>query len=118
MSNLNRFEEAIASYEQAIELKSNLHEAWYNRGNTLWNLGRKKEAIASYDKVIEFKPDFYQAWYEKARCYALQGNIEQAVYNLQQAINLNLEECRERVKTDSNFDSIRNDKRFQVLLQS
>ncbi|WP_226889653.1 tetratricopeptide repeat protein [Nostoc sp. MG11] len=118
LSNLNRFEEAIASYDQAIKLKSNLHEAWYNRGNTLWNLGRKKEAIASYDKVIEFKPDFYQAWYEKARCYALQGNIEQAVYNLQQAINLNLEECRERVKTDSNFDSIRNDKRFQVLLQS
>ncbi len=118
LSNLNRFEEAIASYDQAIESKSNLHEVWYNRGNTLCNLGRKKEALASYNKAIEFNPDLYQAWYEKARCYALQGNIEQAVYNLQQAINLNPEECGERVKTDSNFDSIRNDKRFQVLLQS
>ncbi|MBE9034382.1 tetratricopeptide repeat protein [aff. Roholtiella sp. LEGE 12411] len=117
LSNLGRFEQAIASYDKAIEIKLDKHEAWNNRGYTLSNLGRFEQAIASYDKAIELKPDLYQAWYGKACCYGLQSSIEQAIYSLQQAINLNPEECRERVKTDSDFDSIRNDEQFQSLLR-
>jgi tetratricopeptide (TPR) repeat protein len=115
--NLGKGEEAIVSYDKAIEFKLDKHEAWNNRGYALANLGKFEDAIASYDKAIEFKSDLYQAWYGKACCYGLQENIEQAISNLQQAINLNLEECRERVKIDSDFDSIRDDERFQALLQ-
>ncbi len=66
---------------------------------------------------MEFKPDDHTAFYNKARTYALQGNIEQAIQNLQVAINLNPEECGKWAKTDSNFDSIREDERFQALIQ-
>ena len=94
-------------------------EAWYNRGKALGELGRLEEAIASYDKAVEIKPDLHQAWYNKARCYALQNNIEQAIENLQIAINLNPEEYREMYnvqKTDSNFDAIRHNERFQKFI--
>ena len=64
---------------------------------------------------MEFKPDKHQAWYNKACGYALQGNIEQAIENLQIAINLH-PEVREWAKTDSDFDAIREDERFQALL--
>jgi superkiller protein 3 len=47
----------------------------------------------------------------------LQGNLEQAIENLQQAINLSPDEYREMGKTDSDFDSIREDERFQALIQ-
>jgi superkiller protein 3 len=47
----------------------------------------------------------------------LQGNVEQAIENLQQAINLNPDENREMAKTDSDFDKIREDERFQALIQ-
>jgi hypothetical protein len=51
-------------------------------------------------------------------CDGLQRcNIEQALKNLQQAINLNPDEYREMAKTDSDFDSIRDDERFQLLIE-
>jgi tetratricopeptide (TPR) repeat protein len=76
-----------------------------------------KEAIASYDKALEIKPDKHEAFYNKACYYALQSQIDKAIQNLQQAINLNPDECREIAKTDSDFDSIRSHTRFQALIQ-
>jgi superkiller protein 3 len=110
-------EEAIASYDKALELKPDLHEAWNNRGYALGKLGRLEAAIASYDKALEIKPDYHEAFYNKACCYALHSQIDQAIQNLQQAINLNPDEYREMAKTDSDFDSIRSHTRFQALIQ-
>jgi tetratricopeptide (TPR) repeat protein len=117
LGNLGRFEEAIASYDQALKLKPDYHQAWNNRGNTLGNLVRFEEAIASYDQALKLKPDKHEAWYGKACCYALQGNVEQTLENLQKAINLSPDEWREWAKTDSDFDGIREDERFQALIQ-
>ncbi len=113
----NEYEEAIASYDQALKFKSDYHEAWYNRGIALGKLGRNEEAIASYDQALKFKPDYHQAWYSKACYYALQDNIEQALENLQKAINLNPDEYRKMAKSNSDFDRIREDERFQALIQ-
>ena len=56
------YEVAIASYNKALEIKPDLHEAWSNRGNALYNLGREEEAIASYDKALEIEPEDHHAW--------------------------------------------------------
>ncbi|MTJ15857.1 tetratricopeptide repeat protein [Dolichospermum sp. UHCC 0299] len=116
LGNLGRYEEAISSYDKAVEFKPDYHQAWNNRGISLGNLGRYEEAISSYDEAVEFKPDDHQAWYNKAYSYSLQGNIEQAIENLKTAINLH-PEVREWAKTDSDFDAIREDERFQELIK-
>jgi tetratricopeptide (TPR) repeat protein len=115
--NIGRNEEAIASYDKVLEIKPDKHEAWYSRGVVLGNLARYEEAIASYDKALEIKPAQEQVIYNKACAFALQGNIDLAIDNLGQAILLSLEEYREMAKTDSDFDSIRHDPRFQELIQ-
>ncbi|TAG17948.1 MAG: tetratricopeptide repeat protein [Oscillatoriales cyanobacterium] len=117
LDDLGRLEDAIASYDKALEFKPDKHDAWNNRGIALRNLGRLEDAIASYDKALEFKPDDTSAFYNKACCYALHSQIDQAIQNLQQAINLNPDEWREMAKTDSDFDSMRSDVRFQALIQ-
>jgi CHAT domain-containing protein len=61
------YEQAIASYDRALEIKPDKHEAWYNRGVALGNLGRYEEAIASHDRALEFKPDYHKAWYNRGR---------------------------------------------------
>ncbi|MFM5981596.1 MAG: tetratricopeptide repeat protein [Sphaerospermopsis kisseleviana] len=109
------YQAAISSFDKAREFKPDDHAAWNNRGISLHNLGRYEEAIASYDKALEFKPDDHTAWYNKACSYALQGNINQAIANLETAINLCPETVKELVKTDSDFDAIREDVRFQSL---
>ncbi|MEH2159366.1 tetratricopeptide repeat protein, partial [Nostoc sp.] len=65
LRNLGHNEEAIASYDQALKIKPDYHQAWYNRGYALGNLGRTEEAIASYDQALKIKPDYHQAWYNR-----------------------------------------------------
>ena len=111
-----RTAEAIASYEKAVEINPDDHGVRLNRGNVLNKLGRHEEAIAICEKVIAIKPDHRTAWYCKAHYYASWGKLEEATENLQQAIELN-PDCREWAKTNADFDSIRQDARFQALVR-
>ncbi|RCJ26130.1 hypothetical protein A6770_26715 [Nostoc minutum NIES-26] len=117
LKNLGRNEEAIASYDQALKIQPDYYYAWTGKGIALVNLGRNEEAIASYDQALKIQPDYDCAFYNKACCYALQGNSEQALENLQQAVNLSPDKYHEIAKTDSDFDGIRNDERFQSLIK-
>lgn len=74
-------------------------------------------AIASYDQAIEIKPDYHQAWYNRACAYGLQENLELALENLPQALALSSEKYLELAKTDSDFDLIRAEPQFKVLIQ-
>jgi tetratricopeptide (TPR) repeat protein len=76
---LGELEQAIASFEQAIMLKPNYHQAWYNRGIVLFeqalkfqqdwedfrlglfNVGCLNESLSSFGKALEIKPDYQQA---------------------------------------------------------
>ena len=117
LDELGRHEEALYSYDEALQREHQFYNTWYNRGVALGNLGRYEEAIASFDKALKLKPDYADACYNKACCYALQGNVEKAIENLQQAINRSPDEYRKDAKTDSDFDSIREDERFLALIQ-
>jgi tetratricopeptide (TPR) repeat protein len=115
LASLGCYEEAIASYDKALAIKPDYHQAWYNRGNALNQLGCYEQALLSLNKAIELAPDSFSAHYDKACCYALQENIDLTLENLKQAINLN-PECREMAKTDSDFERILPDQRFQALI--
>lgn len=49
-----RYEEAIAAYERALQLKPNACYVWQQRGEAMRRVQRYAEAIASYNKAIEF----------------------------------------------------------------
>jgi len=115
LNALGHYEEAIASYDKAIEFKPDYHEAWSNRGTALSALGQKEAAIASHDKALELKPDYANAHYNKACCHALQDNPDTAIASLQRAIELDAS-CREMAKTDTDFDGIRDNEQFQALI--
>ncbi len=48
---LNRYEEALVAYEQAIRFYPNFALAYYNKGIALDNLRRTKEAQQCYEKA-------------------------------------------------------------------
>jgi tetratricopeptide (TPR) repeat protein len=114
--NLRKYDDAIISYDQALSIKPDKHEAWNNRGLALTSLVRYNDAIASYEQALLIKPNDDFTWYNKACCYGLLGNLELAIKNLQQAIKLNPQECRKMAKSDTDFDKVRQDKRFQDLI--
>ena len=78
-------------------------------------MGYDDDAIESFDQALKINPDYPNAFYNKAACYALQRQVELAVDNLQQAINLN-PQYQEQAKTDIDFDDIANEPHFQKLV--
>ncbi len=78
-------------------------------------LERFTEALASFEKEMEFNEG--SAYYDKACCYAVQNQIDEAIPNLQKSIEIDGEEYLNRAKTDSDFDNIRHEPRFQALIQ-
>jgi superkiller protein 3 len=115
--HLNRYEEAISAYDKSIAIKSDFEQSYFSRGIALFSLGKNEEAIISIDKALEIKPDDPNLYYNKACAYSLQKQIELALESLKKAIQLNSKKYREMSKTDSNFDNIRHDPRFQALIQ-
>jgi tetratricopeptide (TPR) repeat protein len=64
LMRLNRFEDALASYDRALAVWRDHAEAWCNRGAALHELKRFDEALASYDCALALQPR-----YAEALCY-------------------------------------------------
>ncbi|MBE9262696.1 tetratricopeptide repeat protein [Microcystis sp. LEGE 00066] len=79
---------AIASYDRALEMKPDLHKAWYNRGVALGNLGRFEQAIASYDRALEIKPDYHEAWNNRGIALKNLGRYEEAIASYDKALEI------------------------------
>jgi tetratricopeptide (TPR) repeat protein/CHAT domain-containing protein len=81
-----RYEEAITSFDKAIEHKPDYHVAWCGRGVSLFSLGRYEETIINYDKAIEHKPDYHVAWNNRGISLFSLGRYEEAIINYEKAI--------------------------------
>jgi tetratricopeptide (TPR) repeat protein len=57
LRNLQRYEEAIKSYEEAIQIHPQNFYYWFCRGICLFELGRYDNAIDSFQKVLEITKD-------------------------------------------------------------
>ena len=62
LQQLNKLDEAVFSYKQAILLRPNFPMAYNNLGVTLKILGKLEEAKDVYKKAIKIKPDFALAY--------------------------------------------------------
>ena len=82
------YEQAIASYDRALEIQPDDHQAWCNRGNALDDLGRFEEAIASFDRALEIKPDDPEAWYNRGNALKNLGRLEEAIASYDQALEV------------------------------
>lgn len=83
-----RYEDAIAAYDQALEMQPNDHAALNNKGYALDDLGRYEEAIAAYNRAIAIKPDKYEALYNKGYALFQLGRYEEAIAVYHQVLTL------------------------------
>ena len=85
---LKRFDEALQSYDRAIQLKPDFAEAYYNRGLALVELKRFEEALQSYDRAIQLKPDFAEAYSNRGIALDELKRFEEALQSYDRAIQL------------------------------
>jgi tetratricopeptide (TPR) repeat protein/predicted Ser/Thr protein kinase len=62
---LNRPQEALDSFEQALKVDQNFYEALIGKGNALTILGKYQDARSAFDSAIKNNPKDYQVWYNR-----------------------------------------------------
>jgi tetratricopeptide (TPR) repeat protein len=115
LDKLGRVEEAFKSHERAVEIKPNNHKAWDKRGCILIKLNRYEEAVLSFDRTLEISLDKANPWYNQSCYFALHDELDKTLEYLKKAIELD-PKYKELAKTDTDFDNIRQEQRFQSLI--
>ena len=76
-----KYEDAITSYQKAIEFGPNYVNAHFSLGNIYIEQGKLDEAISEYQKVIEIDPDNAWAHHNLGLVYWKQDKLDDARKN-------------------------------------
>lgn len=87
--DLERFEDAIDSYERALALKPDDPQAWNNHGISLARLGKNAAALESYARAITLKPDYAEAYSNRGLTLQALNRHAEALADYERAIALN-----------------------------
>ena len=83
-----RYDEAMTSYDKAIQIEPDNAKAWFSKGAALMNLQRYEEAFTSYDRATQIKLDFSEAWFGKGAASAKLQRYEEAIASYEQATQI------------------------------
>ena len=89
LQNSGALDGAIASYEKAVAIKPDYHEAWNNLGSAYDDKEEYGRAIECLQKALEIKPDAHEAWYNMGLAYAHKEEYGQAIERFQRAVDIN-----------------------------
>lgn len=75
---LGRYDEALKSFQTAVDIAPDYIDAYYNWGSILEFIKQDDAALAVFRQIILRKPDDYEALYKAAALSAKVGQYEQA----------------------------------------
>jgi tetratricopeptide (TPR) repeat protein len=88
LRDLGKYEEAVASYNRAIEIDPSFQEAWFSRGDVFSHLKLYKLAISSYDKALEIDHNDYMTWFLRGNTLNRSEQYEEAISSFDRAIEI------------------------------
>jgi tetratricopeptide (TPR) repeat protein len=86
---MGREDEAIAHYQQALQINPGYAVAHYNLGIALFRKGKVDEAIAHYQQALQIKPDYAEAHNNLGGVLLQEGDVDEAIAHLQKALQIN-----------------------------
>lgn len=106
----------IASIQQALAIWPNYVQAFYDLALAYKINGQYDESLIYFQKVLNADPKNTWSYYGIATIYGDKGDAANAVAYLKKAAALDKEHVLEAARTQSHFDSIRQDPAFQALV--
>ncbi|MCX8519158.1 MAG: tetratricopeptide repeat protein, partial [Methylophilaceae bacterium] len=88
LHSLQRYAEAVSSYDQAIHLNPGFADAFFGRGNALKALKQLEQAIVSYEASMAINPHFALAYCGRGTVWAELEQPEKALADFAQALLL------------------------------
>jgi len=83
-----KHEQAVQAYREAIRLKPDLADAWYNLGIAYRKVGQYQQAVQAYREAIRLRPDDAEAWNNLGIAYDQLGQLQEAIRAYREAIRL------------------------------
>ena len=87
-AGLMQFDAAIDSYKQALKIKPDYAEAYYNMSVALNDKGDPEAAIDSYKQALKIKPDYAEAYNNMGVAMNDKGDPEAAIDSYKQALKI------------------------------
>jgi tetratricopeptide (TPR) repeat protein len=85
-----KWNEAIAEYTKAIELKPDFVEAYSNRASVYTDMGEYDKAIVDCTKAIELDPQSTIPYYNRSIAYLYKGEYEKTIADCDKILELGL----------------------------
>jgi protein O-GlcNAc transferase len=85
---LERLQDALASFEEALRLAPDTVLAVYNRANVLQAFDRHEEAILGYDRALSLHPTFFEALNNRGNSLLALGRSAEALDGFERALAL------------------------------
>jgi tetratricopeptide (TPR) repeat protein/tRNA A-37 threonylcarbamoyl transferase component Bud32 len=89
LTELKRYESALATYEQALALDSNSAWIWARKGRVLRLLKRYTDALAAFERALTLQPAFAWAWYNKGIVHERLKEYDEALAAYARAAEIN-----------------------------
>ncbi|NMG11337.1 tetratricopeptide repeat protein [Brasilonema sp. UFV-L1] len=86
--NEKRYEEALTSFDKAIQLNSKPAWAWAQQGRSLLKLERYEEALTSFNKAIQLDSTYAWTWGQQGWLLLKLERYEEALTSFNKAIQL------------------------------
>lgn len=113
LAELEYYEEALASYERAIDLEPENTEAWAGKGDVLGYQKNFEDALLVYEKILSINPEHPDALANKGCILHELGKFEEACEVLDQAILLHSDDPRSHILYLLKADSLLELGRYQ-----
>lgn len=88
LAEMERYEEALTAFEQALYLDPADAHAFCKKGNCLAALRRHEAALAAFDRAIYLDPTYAGAYYNKGDSLEKLGRLEEALRAFEEVLRL------------------------------
>lgn len=97
---LTQFDEAAASYSEAIRIDPSSAQAYMDRGVVFQMTGRLDYAVRDYDTALSLRPSHVPTLYNRAGAYRRQGRLAEAIADYRKVLELapSFEPARQRLR--------------------
>lgn len=85
---LKRYEEALAVYQRAVEIRPEYAQAWQGKGDAFLELKQYDEALDAYDKAIQIQPNYLEAWIGRGKTLDNLQRYEEAINAFDAALKI------------------------------
>ncbi len=88
LSDEGKFKEAFYHYNEAIRIKPDYSDIYYNRGNAYTKLCKYQQALEDYNKAITLNPASAETFNNRGFIYIKFGQYQRAIEDYSKAISL------------------------------